>query len=157
MTPGPRGGGSLISSRVAGVSAKAKRFEYAGSVARDGGIVAEDGAPVALPPEWTPEHLLLAAVARCTLKSLAYHARGALAGGEGRMRGAVTKRDSDGLFGMVELEVELEVEFDPEPAAAELAELLARAERDCFVGNSLSVRPQYRWRVNGNEVSSRSP
>ena len=32
---------------------------------------------------------------------------------------------------------------------AELAALLAKAERDCFVGASLKPSPRYRWRVNG--------
>jgi hypothetical protein len=31
-------------------------------------------------------------------------------------------------------------------------ELLARAERDCFVGASLTVKPRYSWTVNGEEL-----
>jgi len=31
-------------------------------------------------------------------------------------------------------------------------ELLARAQRDCFVGASLTARPRYEWRVNGELV-----
>ena len=30
-----------------------------------------------------------------------------------------------------------------------LRELLSKAERDCFIGASLAVKPTYRWRVNG--------
>ena len=35
-----------------------------------------------------------------------------------------------------------------------LAELLAKAERDCFVGASLTAKPSYRWTVNGAALVS---
>jgi hypothetical protein len=38
------------------------------------------------------------------------------------------------------------------PAPPDLRELLAKAERDCFVGASLTVAPLYAWTVNGEEV-----
>jgi len=43
-------------------------------------------------------------------------------------------------------------ELEPEPSAEELRALVAKAERDCFVGASLTVKPAYRWRVNGADV-----
>jgi hypothetical protein len=50
---------------------------------------------------------------------------------------------------MVETEIDLAVEIDPEPEPTALADLLALAERDCFVGSSLTAKPTYRWTVNG--------
>jgi hypothetical protein len=47
----------------------------------------------------------------------------------------------------------LEVELDPALARGEVEELLAKAERDCFVGASLTVPPRYRWTVNGEFVT----
>jgi hypothetical protein len=44
------------------------------------------------------------------------------------------------------------VELEPEPEQTALAELLALAERDCFVGSSLTAEPSYRWTVNGHPV-----
>ena len=42
--------------------------------------------------------------------------------------------------------------MEPEPDA--LSELLALAERDCFVGSSLTAKPSYRWVVNGRSIDS---
>jgi organic hydroperoxide reductase OsmC/OhrA len=128
--------------------ARAKVFAHTVSLAADGTILAEGGAPVGLPDAWTAEHLVLAAVARCTLKSLRYHARDRVVSTSAAARSTITRREGDGRYAIVELEVELDVTLDPEPQPNELAELLARAERGCFVGNSLTVRPTYRWRVN---------
>jgi hypothetical protein len=36
---------------------------------------------------------------------------------------------------------------------AAVRDLVARAEKGCFVGNSLVARPSYHWTVNGEEVS----
>jgi hypothetical protein len=41
------------------------------------------------------------------------------------------------------------VELDPEPDPPALTELLALAERDCFIGSSLTAKPSYRWTANG--------
>jgi organic hydroperoxide reductase OsmC/OhrA len=132
-----------------------KRFEYAAAVDRAGRITAEGGAPVALPDEWTPEALALAGLARCTLKSLVYHARreGRDVTGSASASGVVTKRDADGRYAFVELLCEIEADVDPAPPGDELPALLAKAERDCFVSASLTVETQYRWRVNGEEVT----
>ncbi len=61
----------------------------------------------------------------------------------------MTRRESDGRYAIVEAELELAVELEPQPGGEQLAELLAKAERDCFVGASLRVEPAYRWTVNG--------
>ena len=130
---------------------RAKRFQYAVSIDADGGPCAEGGAPLAVPEEWTPEHLVLAALVRCTLKSLAYHAgrAGSTSRGSGAAGGVVTRRDEDGRYALVEARCRLDVDLDPLPASDALVGLLAKAERDCFVGASLRAAPQYEWRVNG--------
>ena len=128
---------------------RAKRFEFAASVDREGRVFAEGEAPVALPERWLPEHLLLVGVARCTLKSLRFHARDIAVTGSAGTRCLVTRRQEDGLYGIVEVTIDFDIDLEPEPDAESLGQLLAKAERDCFVGNSLSVEPRYTWRVNG--------
>lgn len=113
------------------------------------------GSPVPAEPEWWAEHLLLAGLVRCTLTSLDHHVRQAEleASGAGRAHGVVTKRHSDGLYALVDVEVQLDVELTPTPDPDAVRELLARAERGCFVGNSLVASPRFRWTVNGEGVT----
>jgi uncharacterized OsmC-like protein len=115
---------------------------------RGGGVLsAEDRA-------WTPEHLLLASLCRCTLSSLRYHAARSGIGvvSHGRAEGTVTRRTADGRYAFVDVAVELGVALDPVPDATGVLELLAKAERDCYVGASLAQPPTYRWSVNGQEL-----
>ena len=63
---------------------------------------------------------------------------------------AVDQRDTDGRYAFVRLKVELDVTLEPAPQ--NVRELVAKAERDCFVGASLSAKPRYRWTVNGEEL-----
>ena len=139
----------------AGVSAEAKRFEYAVDVDRAGRVAVATHEPLQLADEWTPDHLLLAALARCTIESAAYHARrsGADLVASASASGVVTKREEDGRYAFVEIECALDVEVEPTPSRDDLDALLAKAERDCFVGASLTVAPAYRWRVNGAEIA----
>jgi len=134
---------------------EAKEFRYAIGLGADGAVSTEGGATLVPGADWTPEHLLLAALVRCTLKSLRHHldrAGVALAGSLGGASARVTKRDSDGRFALVEAAVELSIRLEPEPGADALAALLAKAERDCFVGASLTAPPAYRWVVNDREL-----
>jgi organic hydroperoxide reductase OsmC/OhrA len=78
---------------------------------------------------------------------------GANATGSGRAHGVVTKRETDGRYAFVEIEATFDVQLAPVPDQETLKGLLERAEAGCFVGNSLSVKPRYRWIVNGEEVS----
>ena len=57
------------------------------------------------------------------------------------------RRESDGRFAIATVETVLDVRLEPQPGEAELAELLAKAERDCFIGASLTVKPSYSWHV----------
>jgi uncharacterized OsmC-like protein len=130
------------------MAGKSKEFRH-GVDLRDGGSLrTEDGTALEIEPAWSPEHLLLAALIRCSLKSLAYHAqhRGMMVEhAHGSARSLITKRESDDRYAVVELEVDLDVRLSPQPGEQELADLLAKAERDCFVGASLTAKPTYRW------------
>jgi organic hydroperoxide reductase OsmC/OhrA len=105
--------------------------------------------------EWTPEHLLLAGLARCVSTSLRHHATRAklIVSSSARADGLVTLRPEDGRFALVEATVAVEASISPEPEPAALAELLAKAARDCFVGASLRITPTYRFTVNGREIA----
>ena len=112
------------------------------------------GATIARDEAWWAEHLLLVGLTRCTLTSLDYHAHraGLQSTGSGSAHGVVTKRESDGRYAFVDFEVELDVELEPAPDETETLELISKAERDCFVGNSLTPKPRYRWTVNGEKI-----
>jgi organic hydroperoxide reductase OsmC/OhrA len=129
----------------------ARTFEYAASLDEEGRLLADGGDPLEPGEAWSPEHLVLAGLMRCTLKSLRFHAdrAGISVRGSASAEGVVTKREEDGRFAFVEVECGLDVELEPSPEADGLAELLALAERDCFVGASLTAAPRYEWRVNG--------
>ena len=127
---------------------RAKRFDYGISLDRAGRAIAE-GATLETPSTWSPEHLVLTGLARCSLTSLRHHARraGIAVEAEASARGVVTKREPDGRYAFVEIECQFDVRLDPKPGEAELEDLLARAERDCFVGASLRPSPIYHWSV----------
>jgi organic hydroperoxide reductase OsmC/OhrA len=104
--------------------------------------------------EWWPEHLVLAGLVRCTLASMDHAARraGLEAKGTGTAHGTVTKRAEDDLYAFVDIETTLDVNLAPVPAPADLDALVAKAERGCFMSNSLTARPRHRWIVNGEEL-----
>ena len=138
------------------VAVRAKELRYAVSLTPDGELTDENGVVLDLPSGWSPEHLLLAALVRCSLKSLDFHARRRgidVRSASGTGRTLVTKRETDDRYALVETEVELRVEIQPAPEPDALAELLALAERDCFVGSSLTAKPSYRWVVNGRAIA----
>jgi organic hydroperoxide reductase OsmC/OhrA len=137
------------------VPVRAKEFDYAIAVERSGRLTADGQAPLDLEEAWTPEHLVLAGLVRCTLTSLRFHAdrAGIDFTAAASARGRVTKRESDGRYAFVEIDCELELELEPAPPGDELGVLLGKAERDCFVGASLTAKPRYRWRVNGVDAA----
>jgi uncharacterized OsmC-like protein len=139
------------------VAVRAKELRYAVDLTTAGELTDENGVALDAPAEWSPEHLLLAALVRCSLKSLRYHAerRGIdVRSASGSSRTLVTKRETDERYALVETDLDVVVELAPEPEPDALAELLALAERDCFVGSSLTAKPSYRWVVNGRTVGS---
>jgi len=123
-----------------------KRLDYS--------VGERSGTPAHAEPDWTAEHLLLAALARCSLSSLEYYAKRAnvRASGTADADGIVTRRDSDGRYAFVETRVALDVGLEPALDGEELAKLLDSAEYGCFIGASLTAKPAYEWRVNGEPV-----
>ena len=126
---------------------RARVFEYSASMTPEGRFEAVDEA-LAVPGNWAPEHLVLAGLLDCSLTSLRYHAKRAgieVTSAGGNAFGSVTMREADGRFAFVEILCTLDVAFAPAPD--DLEELLAKAERDCFVGASLTAKPVYTWNV----------
>lgn len=103
---------------------------------------------------WTPEHLLLAALCRCSLTSFRYHARraGHEPSASASAHGVVTRREDDGRFAFVEIHVEIGVTIDAPPPGEAIREIVAKGERDCFIGASLTAKPTYTWTVNGEDL-----
>lgn len=139
------------------MSARPRVFEFAIELDESWDVVGDRGGsplPGAEREAWTPEHLVLAGLARCVLKSLAYHARrvGMATTQRASVSGTVTRREEDGRFAFTEVTVRAAVTLAPEPDGDAVTALLAKAERDCFVGASLALAPTYRWTVNGREI-----
>jgi len=102
-----------------------------------------------VPPEgWSADHLLLAALVRCSIDSFAFHARraGHEVAATGSAHGTITKPSEDERYRFVAIGVRLDVQLTPR--ASDPADLIAKAERDCFVGASLTVSPEYEWHVS---------
>lgn len=133
---------------IPAVPAKAKEFRFAIDYGER--MRTEDGIPLEADPSWTAEHLLLAALVRCSIASLDYHARRAgnrVERSRGSAKALFTRREGDGRYAIVEVAVDLDVELLQQPGADELAALLEKAERDCFIGASLTAKPHYTWNV----------
>jgi uncharacterized OsmC-like protein len=142
---------------MSAVTVRAKELRYAVDLSPSGQLTEEHGVALDAPTEWSPEHLLLAALVRCSLKSLRYHAKPKgldVRSASGSGRTLVTRRETDARYALVETGVELAVEIAPEPEPDGLHDLLTLAERDCFVGSSLTAKPSYRWIVNGRTIDS---
>jgi uncharacterized OsmC-like protein len=139
------------------VSTKPSRtFHYSVAQDRAARVSADGTADLELSDEWKPEHLVLAGLVRCTLESLRFHASRVEVDfvASATATATVTRRDSDERYAFAEITVDFELELEPRPD--DVAELLAKAERDCFVGASLTAKPAYRWRVNGAPVGSQA-
>ena len=127
---------------------RAKTFEYAVEVDRDGRITIPGGGQFVPPEGWSADHLLLAALVRCSLDSFVYHARraGHRVAGSGSAQGTITQTPEDGRYRFVEILVNIDAQLTPRTNDA--GELVMKAERDCFVGASLTLKPEYTWRVS---------
>jgi organic hydroperoxide reductase OsmC/OhrA len=137
---------------------RTKEFTYQVELDERGVMLADGEGAIDAPKAWKPDHFLVAALLACTLESLRYHAEraGLEASGRGEGRALVTKREADERYAVVEIGVSCEIALEPDPGDEGTAELLFKAERDCFVGASLTVAPEYRWNVNGRAVSARA-
>ncbi len=130
------------------MTVRARVFEY--SVELDaGGRATIPGGGQLVPPEgWTADHLLLAALVRCSLDSFGYHARraGHTVTATGSAQGTITKSGPDDRYRFVSIDVRIDAQLEPRPDDGDA--LIAKAERDCFVGASLAVKPEYEWHVS---------
>ena len=127
---------------------QAKVFEYAVEVDRGSRMTIPGGAQIEHAEGWSPDHLLLAALVRCSIDSFTYHARraGHDVSASGSAHGKITRRDTDGRYAFVTIEVAIDAQLTPR--TNEVDDLIAKAERDCFVGASLTIKPEYTWRVS---------
>ena len=126
----------------------AKTLEYAVEVDHGGRMTVPGGGQFVPPEGWSADHLLLAALVRCSMDSFAYHARraGHEVSASGSAHGTITKQGEDGRYRFVEIDVSIDAQLTPR--TNEVDDLTAKAERDCFVGASLTIKPEYTWRVS---------
>jgi organic hydroperoxide reductase OsmC/OhrA len=130
------------------VPTRAKVFEYAAEVDRAGRMTIPGGAQIDPPEGWSADHLLLAALVRCSIDSLVYHARraGHEVAAQGSAQGTITKPTPDDRYAFVSIDVRIEAQLTPR--TNEVDDLIAKAERDCFVGASLKLKPTYDWQIS---------
>jgi organic hydroperoxide reductase OsmC/OhrA len=135
------------------VAVRAKHFDYWISL-DEGGALSADGDPVTIEGEVGAEHLLLAALARCSISSLEHFARqkDIQVRASAYASGTVTRREENDRYGFVNIECKLDVQLDGELADDQLRTLLESAEWGCFIGASLTPAPRYSWRVNGRNL-----
>ena len=130
------------------VPPRAKVFEYAAEIDRAGRMTIPGGAQIEAPAGWSADHLLLAALIRCSIDSLVYHAHraGHEVEAQGQAQGTITKPSPDDRYAFVSIEVRIEAQLSPR--LADVEEIVELAERDCFVGASLTVKPTYDWQLS---------
>ena len=126
----------------------AKTLEYAVELDEGGHFTVPGGGQFVTPEGWSADHLLLAALVRCSIDSFAYHARraGHEVAAAGSASGTITKQGEDGRYRFVAIDVHIDAQLTPR--TNEVDDLVAKAERDCFVGASLTVKPEYEWHVS---------
>ncbi|HEX7254801.1 MAG TPA: OsmC family protein [Gaiellaceae bacterium] len=132
---------------------RAKHFDYWISL-DEAENLSVDGHPVTVAGEIGAEHLLLAALARCSISSLEHFARQKEVEVEASAyaSGTVTRREDEDRYGFVTMECKLDVRLTGELPDDELRALLESAEWGCFIGASLRPAPTYSWRVNGRDL-----
>jgi len=130
-----------------------KRTAYAVTLEQDGRLAAEGNESIRFEPEWTPEHLFLAALARCCVGALVIHGKRLSIDvtATAQASGTVGRREDDS-WGFLDLECRADVELRPEPDEETIAKLLQKAERGCFIGGSVRPKPTYAWTVNGRQI-----
>jgi organic hydroperoxide reductase OsmC/OhrA len=130
------------------VATRAKVFEYAVDVDSGGRMTIPGGGQLIPPEGWSADHLLLAALMRCSIDSFSHHARraGHEVAASGGAQGTITKSGQDGRYRFVEIAVKINARLTPR--TNEVDDLIAKAERDCFVAASLTLKPEYAWHVS---------
>ena len=135
------------------MAVRAKHFDYWISLDERGELTA-DGDPVTIGGDISAEHLLLTALARCSISSLEHFARqkDVDVTTSAYASGTVTRREDQERYGFVSIECKLDVQLAGELTDDELRNLLESAEWGCFIGASLDPAPKYSWRVNGRDL-----
>ena len=135
------------------MAVRAKHFDYWISLDERGELTA-DGDPVTIGGDISAEHLLLTALARCSISSLDHFARqkDVDVTTSAYASGTVTRREDQERYGFVSIECKLDVQLAGELTDDELRNLLESAEWGCFIGASLDPAPKYSWRVNGRDL-----
>jgi organic hydroperoxide reductase OsmC/OhrA len=130
------------------VPTRAKVFEYAAEVDRAGRMTVPGGAQIEPPEGWSADHLLLAALIRCSIDSLTYHARraGHEVAAQGQAQGTITRATPEDRYAFVSIDVHIEAQLSPR--TNDPGELTEKAERDCFIGASLKLKPVYDWQLS---------
>jgi organic hydroperoxide reductase OsmC/OhrA len=130
------------------VASTAKVLEYAVDLDTAGRMTIPGGGQFVPPEGWSADHLLLAALVRCSIDSFAYHAHraGHEVAASGEAQGKITKSGEDGRYRFVEIDVSINAQLTPR--MNEVGDLVAKAERDCFIGASLTLKPEYAWHVS---------
>jgi organic hydroperoxide reductase OsmC/OhrA len=130
------------------VATGAKVLEYAIELDNAGRMTIPGGGQFVPPEGWSADHLLLAALVRCSIDAFSYHARraGHEVAASGEAQGTVTKSGADERYRFVEIDVRINAQLTPR--TNEVDDLVAKAERDCFVGASLALKPEYEWHVS---------
>ena len=127
------------------MATQAKVLEYAVEVDRGGRMTIPGGAQFVHAEGWSADHLLLAALVRCSIDSFAYHARRAghdVVGVGLRARERSRRRGADGRYRFVD-DRRRDRRAARRRAPTTRDDLIAKAERDCFVGASLTIKPEY--------------
>ena len=117
----------------------------------------EHGVALDSAAEWSPEHLLLAALVRCSLKSLRFHAerKGVdVRSASGSSRTLVTKRETDDRYALVETEVELAVELGPSRSRTRSPSCSRWPSATASSARPSPPSRRYRWVVNGRTIDS---
>jgi organic hydroperoxide reductase OsmC/OhrA len=130
------------------VASTAKVLAYAVDLDSAGRMTIPGGGQFVPPEGWSADHLLLAALVRCSIDSFAYHARraGREVAASGEAQGKITKSGEDGRYRFVAIDVSITAQLTPR--MDEVGDLVAKAERDCFVSASLTLKPEYAWHVS---------
>ena len=126
----------------------AKTLEYAVELDEGGHFTVPGGGQFVTPEGWSADHLLLAALVRCSMDSFAYHARraGHAVTASGSAQGTIKKSGDDNRYRFVSIAVRIDAQL--QPRTNEPDDLIAKGERDCFVGASLALKPEYEWHVS---------
>jgi organic hydroperoxide reductase OsmC/OhrA len=130
------------------MAVRGKVLHYDVELEYGGRLTIPGGGQLVFPEGWSADHLLLAALLRCSIESLRYHARraGHTVTATGSAHGTIERAGDDNRYRFVEIDVAIDAQL--EPRTNEVDDLVEQAERDCFVGASLSLKPRYEWHVS---------